>query len=148
MIDIKQLSVEKVENIIGIMPMRVPKLKAEVSFTKQVQLFEDTRYHICIHIIKASSLMIRGSVSVYFDETYSDYACIFGLFVNQNKRKKGYATQLILAAEKAAKKLGYRGCFLQVKKGSWLLDWYNRLGYTKDWIHETREYDQLYKDLK
>lgn len=148
MIDIKQLSVEKVENIIGIMPMRVPKLKAEVSFTKYVQLFDNNRYYINIYIIKANSLIIRGSVSIYIDRSSTNYAYIYGLFVNLSKRKRGYATQLILEAEKIIKKLDFTGSYLQVNKNSWVLDWYKKLGYINDDEHETDECYQLYKDFK
>lgn len=146
MIDIKQLTVEKVENIIGVMPMKVPYVKADVSFIKHVQLFDDNKYHINIHAIKAGSLIIKASVSVYFDTECPDYATIYDLYAIPTECKKGYATQLILEAEKAIKKLGFRCSNIQVKNGSWMLGWYQRLGYIVGSI-EDKDNVQLYKEL-
>lgn len=54
---------------------------------------------------------------------------ISSLMVDEHSRKNGNAKKLIQSAEDYAKKRGCNVISLQARYGSWMLDWYKRLGY-------------------
>lgn len=66
------------------------------------------------------------------------------LYVNTNYRKDGIATKLI---EQAEKQSGANVFYLKVRKNTWILDWYKRLGY-KELKNSTRRYVWLIKTIE
>lgn len=145
---IDNLTVENIENIIGVKPVCVSKNNTELSFIKNVTLFGTDRYYVNVCIINTKTLIVYGSISIFIDKNNTNYAYIYSLFVNRNARKQGYGTKLITEVEKIIKKLGFTTSYLQVSKDSWIIEWYKHLGYINDFSFFNDKCYQLYKDFK
>lgn len=84
-----------------------------------------------------------STVELQFDNNYPTIAFIKGLSVFQTRRKEGYGTEIMSCCEAVAKKEGYTFLQLSVnKEQDWLVEWYERLGFTIIQIDE-HEYIML-----
>lgn len=87
----------------------------------------------------------EGVCSVTLDEIRS-CAMIYQLSVEKNHRRNGYGHSLLNEAENEARRLGANVVSLTAKKGSFMLDWYQRSGYKP--LFSDSEYVTLFKELK
>ena len=72
-----------------------------------------------------------GIVELQLDDSYPSVAFIKGLSVWPDNRHHGIGAELMSVCEKIAKHEGYK--FLQlsvIHTGSWLPEWYRRLGFS------------------
>ena len=67
------------------------------------------------------------------------------LSVEERHRRNGYGKMLLNEAENEARRLSVNVVSLAVKKGTFMLDWYQRSGYKP--IFSNDEYATLYKEL-
>ena len=86
----------------------------------------------------------EGICSVSLDEIRT-CAVMYRLSVGEKYRRKGYGKLLLNEAENEARRLGATVVSLAAKKGSFMLDWYQRSGYKP--IFSDNEYVTLYKEL-
>lgn len=115
--------------------------------------FADTKYHFSYHINDSES-----GISIYIFEvgggalirmSWNDTescAYIDSLSVNENLRKKNIATILLNMSERIAF-LNNKNAVLYVRKGSWIVKWYERLGYKNTHASECDEYHEMLKVL-
>jgi len=87
-----------------------------------------------------------GSVSVSVEDDDPNVATIHALSVIPSKRRKGYASDLIDAAEDEARYLGANIALISSEKDSFTAAWYQRLGYSFD--GEDEHLIQYVKELK
>lgn len=71
----------------------------------------------------------KGLVSVQFDDDYPDTATISCLSVLPSERTMGLGSRLVEFAEGEAKKRGNHRVELGSERNSWLVKWYQRMGY-------------------
>ena len=88
----------------------------------------------------------EGICSVSIDENIRSCACIYNLSVEEKYRRKGYGNMLLEEAEKVAQRLGVNVVSLAAKKGSFMLDWYQRSGYKP--VFSDSEYITLYREIR
>jgi hypothetical protein len=71
----------------------------------------------------------KGAFQSYF--FHDDLSKIFfsDFFVQKEFREEGVGLELIKYHHGASKYLGFKESFLGVEKGSWMENWYKRLGY-------------------
>ena len=86
----------------------------------------------------------KGICIVSLDEVKS-CAMIYRLSVEKNHRRNGYGRMLLKEAEDEARRLGASVVSLSAKKGSFMLDWYQRCGYRP--VFSGDEFVTLYKEL-
>lgn len=86
----------------------------------------------------------EGICSVTLDEIKS-CAMIYQLSVEERHRRNGYGKMLLDEAENEARRLGASVVSLAAKKGSFMLDWYQRDGYEP--LFSDSEYVTLYKKI-
>ena len=67
------------------------------------------------------------------------------LSVEERHRRNGYGKMLLNEAENEARRLGANVVSLAVKKDSFMLDWYQRIGYES--LFSDSEYVTLYKKI-
>ena len=72
-------------------------------------------------------------------------AMIYRLSVEEKHRRNGYGKTLLNEAENEARRLGANVVSLAAKKGSFMLDWYQRSGYEP--LFSDSEYVTLYKKI-
>lgn len=78
-------------------------------------------------IITTDSL---GMVELQYDNKYPSIAFIRGLSVHYSARKGGIGNALLDLCKKEAIKRGKKFLQLNVQKDSWLVQWYERRGFT------------------
>ncbi len=71
----------------------------------------------------------KGLVSIQFNDDYPDTATISGLSVLPSERTMGLGSRLVEFAESEAKKRGKHRINLGAERNSWLVKWYQRIGY-------------------
>ena len=71
----------------------------------------------------------KGVISVQFQDDYPDTATISCLSVLPYARTMGLGTRLLEFAESEAKKRGKHRVELGAERNSWLVKWYQRIGY-------------------
>lgn len=86
----------------------------------------------------------EGICSVALDAVRS-CAMIYRLSVEEKHRRNGYGRRLLNEAENEARRLGANVVSLAAKKGSFMLDWYQRSGYEP--LFSDSEYVTLYKKI-
>lgn len=86
----------------------------------------------------------EGICSVTLD-TIRSCAMIYRLSVEEKHRRNGYGKMLLNEAENEARRLGANVVSLAVKKDSFMLDWYQRIGYES--LFSDSEYVTLYKKI-
>lgn len=86
----------------------------------------------------------EGICSVALDEVKS-CAAIYRLSVEERHRRNSYGKMLLNEAENEARRLGANVISLAAKKGSFMLDWYQRSGYKP--VFSDSEYVTLYKEI-
>ena len=69
----------------------------------------------------------RIKLEWYSDDVESGY--ITALYVDKDYRKIGIGGELLKYAEDVAKFKGVDELYLKVEDGTWMKDWYERLGY-------------------
>jgi GNAT superfamily N-acetyltransferase len=69
----------------------------------------------------------NASCTIWLDEAPT----ICDLYVNEDQRRQGLATEMLQMCEDLVKAEGYPGVFLYADEGSWLVDWYERKGYKR-----------------
>ena len=69
----------------------------------------------------------KASCTIWLDEAPT----ICDLYVNEDQRRQGYATDMLQMCEDLVKAEGYPGVFLYTDEGRWLVDWYERKGYKR-----------------
>ena len=87
----------------------------------------------------------EGICSVTLDSIRS-CAVIYRLNVEEKYRKNGYGKLLLSEAENEARRLGASVVALAAKKGTFMVDWYQRIGYKP--LFSDDGYVTLYKELK
>ena len=87
----------------------------------------------------------EGICSVSINENIRSCACIYNLSVEEKHRRNGYGHRLLNEAENEARRLGANVVSLAAKKGSFMLDWYQRSGYKP--VFSDSEYVTLYKEI-
>ena len=88
-----------------------------------------------------------GYVNLQQENGIEDEMCISNLSVLEEQRHKGIGTALLAEAERVAKDYGMKRIYLSAEKGSFVVDWYERIGYTKDKYRNKHLY-RLTKELK
>ncbi len=69
-------------------------------------------------------------LKIFFDEKLPNGTCEIGeLNTHPQKQRQGYATLLLQTAENIAKEKGCDVIQLWTKKGTWVQEWYERMGY-------------------
>lgn len=94
-----------------------------------ITVFDNMRSHITISIFNGKSLMACGQICIYIAGKTSDYAFIYGLYVSPEVRRRKYAEALVKIAEAVISTLMFEGSYLEATPGTWMVDWYKRLGY-------------------
>ena len=146
---IKNLSFLDVHNIVESVRTKScssPHFSAQV--IPHVTLFDNTRTHISISLMSPPANIIVANVKIYIPDTNTDYAFIHDLYVNPEVRYNHFSTFLMELAIGVIRDLGFKGFYLHVTKGTWMEEWYKRMGYIVDEEHCTEEYVQFYKDFK
>ena len=87
----------------------------------------------------------EGICIVTLDEEVKSCATIYRLSVEEKYRRNGYGKMILKEAENEAQRLGASVVSLSAKKGSFMLDWYQRSGYKP--VFSDSEYVTLYKEL-
>lgn len=88
-----------------------------------------------------------SSVIMRLEETSPEMAILYNLFTHKDFRKKGNAEDVLCLAALTARIHGIRLLFLKVKKGTWMYNWYQRLGF-KDWESPLKTYQWMSLDLQ
>ena len=86
----------------------------------------------------------EGVCSVTLDAIRS-CAMIYRLSVEKKHRRNGYGHRLLNEAKNEARRLGANVVSLAAKKGSFMLDWYQRRGYKP--VFSDSEFVTFYKEL-
>lgn len=94
-----------------------------------VTMFDNTTSYIFISLLDRNSLTVYGQICIFIEEKTSNYAFIYGLSISPGVRRRKYADVLIKIAEAVISKLEFDGSYLEATPGTWLVDWYKRLGY-------------------
>lgn len=94
-----------------------------------VTMFDNNRNHIFIYLVDINTVTICGQICIYIADKTSDYAFIYGLYVSPEVRRRKYAEALVKIAEAAISTLMFEGSYLEATPGTWMVDWYKRLGY-------------------
>lgn len=76
------------------------------------------------------------------------YGTIGNLRAEKSYLNQGYATSVLNDAERIADGLGLILISLRVLKGSFMAEWYRRLGYIFFSGDENEKYEWLYKQIK
>ena len=87
----------------------------------------------------------EGTCIVTLDEEIKSCAMLYRLNVEERYRRNGYGKMLLNEAENEARRLGASVVSLSAKKGSFMLDWYQRSGYKP--LFSDSEYVTLYKEI-
>lgn len=73
----------------------------------------------------------NGIIRCDIDKEKTMNACfVSNLVVDRRHRKNGNAAKLLQEAEKSAMEFGCDIVSLNARRGSWMLEWYKRFGYT------------------
>ena len=93
------------------------------------------------YILHFSDLEWGGAVMVMQREgkafvrfySYDDQNCMYlaSLSVHAEYRNNGQATRIMQLAERVAKENGFGSIVLKADEGSWMYEWYKRLGYVQ-----------------
>ncbi len=83
----------------------------------------------------------KGVVSVQFQDDYPDMATLSCLSVLPSQRTMGIGSKLVEFAESEARKNGRNKMELGAERGSWLVKWYQRMGYRVMETYTEDEYD-------
>ena len=94
----------------------------------------------------------KGVVSVQYQDDYPDMATLSCLSVLPSERTMGVGSKLVEFAEEEARKNGRKKMELGAERNSWLVSWYQRLGYRIVETYTEDEYEDerivcLMKDL-
>ncbi len=94
----------------------------------------------------------KGVVSVQYQDDYPDMATLSCLSVLPSERTMGIGRKLVEFAEEEARKNGRKKMELGAERNSWLVSWYQRLGYRIVETYTDDEYEDerivcLMKDL-
>lgn len=95
-----------------------------------------------IHIM-AEDGRSYAELNYYDQEQHNMWFC--DLNVEKYCRKQGRGNDILKYSMKLAKKLGCKYLYLSAKKGSFMFDWYSRVGFTS--YTENDGYIQMYKKL-
>lgn len=87
-----------------------------------------------------------GTITVQFDDEFTNDAIISGLSVHESKRNKGYGTKLLHEAEEEAKANLKTTLYISCDKDSWIEKWYMKEGFINDCL--LLEYDNKVRRLK
>ena len=112
-----------------------------------VTMFDGRATHITILLVDEKTYRLSGEIMIYISDKTGDYGMVHDLYISPSVRRKHYAKTLMLIAQDIIFCLKL-GVYLQVTKGTWMEEWYKRMGYLVDVEHCTEEYVQLYKDFK
>jgi len=70
-----------------------------------------------------------GMVELSITDERTDAGCIHSLIVHESLRQRGIANGLLKVAEEHARKLCCEQVYLEARKGTFLIPWYERRGY-------------------
>ena len=91
----------------------------------------------CIYAIYYNvSYENKGSIKLWVENNNHYELFLSNLFVFENNRNQGIGKALILYSFQAARRLGFHQVGLKVISGSWMEDWYKRIGFVVDYTFE------------
>lgn len=66
----------------------------------------------------------------WYDDDPENTLYVSGLHVDRLKRREGYGKELLVFVERIARNKGCSNIRLTVELGSWMYEWYKRLGFS------------------
>ena len=71
----------------------------------------------------------KALVTLSIEDERTDCGFVHSLMVLESERQKGIGTQLLKTVESKARQIGLQQIYLEARKGTFVIDWYRRLGF-------------------
>lgn len=71
----------------------------------------------------------KALVTLAIEDERPDAGFIHSLMVLESERQKGIGTMLVMTCEHMARRIGLKQIYLDARKGTFVIDWYRKLGF-------------------